>query len=125
MGMDGTVALPTRLRGHGTGEDVDMNWRHLARAGTACALLTLGACGHTAGERALSGGAIGAGAGAAIGAASGGSAATGAAIGGAVGAVSGAATTPQHDRYRRDVCDRGPDYWDRHGGPRAYHRECD
>ena len=100
-----------------------MKWKTIVTAGVGCALLSLAACGHTAGERALSGGAMGAGPGPAIGAATGGSAATGAAVGGAVGAVSGAATTPRHDRYR-DVCDLGPDYWERHGGPRAYHDEC-
>lgn len=51
-------------------------------------------CGNTPGERALSGGAIGAGAGAAIGAASGGHAGTGALIGGGIGALGGALTTP-------------------------------
>src|SRR5690348_4186 len=60
----------------------------------AGAALALAGCGSDPGERALSGGLIGAGAGAAIGAATGGSAATGAAIGGAVGAVGGAATSP-------------------------------
>ncbi len=99
-----------------------MMLRKIATAGAACALISLAACGHTPGERALSGAAIGAGSGAAIGAATGGSPATGAVIGGAVGAVAGAATTP---RRGRDVCDLGPDYWDHHGGPRAYHRECD
>jgi osmotically inducible lipoprotein OsmB len=54
--------------------------------------LTLGACGHTPGERALSGGAIGAGTGAVISGATGGSPWTGAAIGGAAGAIGGAAT---------------------------------
>lgn len=52
------------------------------------------ACGYTPGERALSGGAIGAGTGAAIGAVSGGHAATGALIGGGVGALGGALATP-------------------------------
>jgi hypothetical protein len=56
--------------------------------------LSLAACGTDPGERALSGGLLGAGAGAAIGAATGGSAATGALIGGAAGAVGGAATSP-------------------------------
>ena len=51
-------------------------------------------CGYTPGERALTGGAIGAGAGAAIGAASGGHAGTGALIGGGVGALGGALTAP-------------------------------
>lgn len=56
--------------------------------------LGLAGCGYTPGQRALSGGAIGAGAGAVIGAATGGSAATGALIGGAVGAIGGAVTNP-------------------------------
>ncbi len=60
----------------------------------AASALSLAACGTDPGERALSGGLIGAGAGAAIGAATGGSAATGALIGGAAGAVGGAATSP-------------------------------
>lgn len=98
-----------------------MKRRNLAAAGSVCVLIALAACGHTPGERALSGAAIGAGSGAAIGAATGGTAATGAAIGAGVGAIAGAATTPDDS----DACDRGPDYWDYHGGPRAYHDECD
>ena len=59
------------------------------------AALTLGACGDTWGERAASGGAIGAVAGAGVGAATGGlSILAGALIGGGAGAVIGAATTP-------------------------------
>ena len=50
------------------------------------------ACGNTTGQRALSGGAIGAGGGALLGAVTGGSVGTGALIGGAAGAVTGAAT---------------------------------
>jgi len=57
--------------------------------------LGLAGCGYTPGQRALSGGAIGAGTGAIIGAATGGSAATGALIGGAVGAGAGALTAPK------------------------------
>jgi osmotically inducible lipoprotein OsmB len=53
----------------------------------------LAGCGDTPGQRALSGGAIGAGSGAVIGAATGGSPATGALIGGGVGAFGGAVTT--------------------------------
>jgi hypothetical protein len=58
--------------------------------------LTLGlaACGNTPGERALTGGALGAGAGAAIGGLSGGHAGTGALIGGGAGALGGALTAP-------------------------------
>jgi hypothetical protein len=59
------------------------------------AVLLLGACGDTWGERAATGGAIGAVAGAGVGAATGGlSILGGALIGGAAGAVIGAATTP-------------------------------
>jgi hypothetical protein len=58
--------------------------------------LSLAACGHSTGDRAVSGGLIGAGAGAAIGGLTGGSVAGGALIGGAVGAVGGAATS-SHD----------------------------
>jgi osmotically inducible lipoprotein OsmB len=56
------------------------------------ALMLLSACGSGTGERALSGGAIGAAGGAIIGALAG-SPATGAAIGGAAGAATGALTT--------------------------------
>ncbi len=54
--------------------------------------LSLGACGNTQGERALSGAGVGAGVGAVAGGLAGGSATTGAAIGGAVGAGVGAMT---------------------------------
>lgn len=54
--------------------------------------LTVSACGNTKGERALSGGAIGAGVGAAGSAVTGGSPWTGAVVGGAVGAATGALT---------------------------------
>jgi hypothetical protein len=54
---------------------------------------TLGACGQTTGDRAVSGGLLGAGAGAAIGSLTG-SAGTGALIGGAAGAAGGALTSP-------------------------------
>jgi osmotically inducible lipoprotein OsmB len=56
------------------------------------ALALLAACGNTPGQRALSGGAIGAGAGAVGGALVGGDPVTGALIGGGVGAVTGAVT---------------------------------
>lgn len=54
---------------------------------------TLAACGQTTGDRAVSGGLLGAGAGAAIGSLSG-SAGTGALLGGAAGAAGGALTNP-------------------------------
>lgn len=71
-----------------------MKWTNL---GTNLAIPTLmlsllAACGQTTGERALSGGAIGAGAGAATGAVTGGDPLTGAVIGGALGAGAGALT---------------------------------
>jgi osmotically inducible lipoprotein OsmB len=56
--------------------------------------LALAACGRTPGDRALSGGLLGAGAGAAVSAVTGGGLATGAVIGGALGAVGGAVTSP-------------------------------
>ena len=58
-------------------------------------ILSLAACGNTPGQRALSGGAIGAGGGAAVGAVTGGSPLTGALIGGAGGAAVGAVTAPR------------------------------
>jgi osmotically inducible lipoprotein OsmB len=62
----------------------------------ATILLTATACGDTWGQRAVTGGGIGAGSGAVIGALTGMGPLTGAVIGGAVGAGAGAATTPRH-----------------------------
>jgi len=59
----------------------------------AVTALLLGACGHTTGDRALSGGAIGAGAGAVAGSLAG-APVEGALIGGALGAGTGAVTSP-------------------------------
>ena len=61
-------------------------------------LLGATACGDTWGQRAVTGGAIGAGSGAVIGSATGVGVLPGALIGGAVGAGVGAATTPER-RY--------------------------
>ncbi len=58
------------------------------------ALLSLAACGHTDGTRAVTGGLIGAGGGALVGSATGLGAGTGAVIGGVGGAGVGALTTP-------------------------------
>lgn len=58
-------------------------------------LLTTAACGDTWGQRAVTGGAIGAGSGAAVGAVTGVGVLPGALIGGAVGAGVGAVTTPE------------------------------
>ncbi|HWC62493.1 MAG TPA: hypothetical protein VG501_02645 [Rhizomicrobium sp.] len=57
------------------------------------ATMALAGCGTSPGERAVTGGLLGAGAGAAIGAAAG-NAGAGALIGGAAGAIGGAATSP-------------------------------
>jgi osmotically inducible lipoprotein OsmB len=61
----------------------------------AAILLGLAACGDTWGQRAVTGGAIGAGSGAAVGALTPLGVLPGALIGGAVGAGVGAATTPK------------------------------
>jgi osmotically inducible lipoprotein OsmB len=65
--------------------------------------LALAACGQTRGERAVSGGLLGAGAGAALGAATGGGVGTGALLGGAAGAAGGALTSPGQVNLGRPV----------------------
>lgn len=69
-------------------------WRVVA-AGLilASAAFSLAGCGYSPGDRAASGGLIGAGGGAAIAAMTGGSPLAGAAIGGAAGAIGGAVTS--------------------------------
>lgn len=64
-------------------------------ASTFAILLSVAACGDTWGQRAVTGGAIGAGSGAVVGSATGMGVLPGALIGGAVGAGVGAATTPE------------------------------
>jgi len=64
-------------------------------AAALAGLALLGACGQTTGDRALSGGAIGAGTGAVVGAVTGGNPVTGAVIGGVGGAAIGAITSPR------------------------------
>ena len=54
----------------------------------------LAGCGYSRGDRAVTGGALGAGTGALLGAVTGGNAGTGALIGGGVGALGGAFTSP-------------------------------
>jgi len=71
----------------------------------AVMLLGLAGCGQTTGERALSGGAIGAGVGAAGSAITGGNPVTGGLIGGAVGAGTGALT-------EEDDLNLGDPIWD-------------
>ena len=82
----------------------------------AFSAMFLTACGSDPGDRALSGGLLGAGAGAAIGSVTGG-AGTGAVIGGVSGAALGALTKP-------DQIDLGRPIWRRGGGERSasYHR---
>ncbi|MBN9489414.1 MAG: hypothetical protein J0H44_19430 [Alphaproteobacteria bacterium] len=65
----------------------------------AAILVGITACGDTWGQRAVTGGAIGAGSGAVIGGVTGLGVLPGALIGGAVGAGAGAATTPQRRYY--------------------------
>lgn len=60
---------------------------------SAALAASVSACGYSTGDRAISGGLIGAGTGAAVGAVTGGNAGTGALIGGAVGAAGGALTS--------------------------------
>jgi hypothetical protein len=62
--------------------------------------LSLSACGRSPGERALTGGLLGAGAGAGVSAIAGGDPLTGALLGGGVGAVGGAVTAPYRGGYR-------------------------
>lgn len=67
------------------------------------ATLAVAGCGHSRGDRAVSGGLIGAGAGAAISGLTGGSLGTGALIGGAVGAAGGALTSGRNVNMGRPV----------------------
>jgi osmotically inducible lipoprotein OsmB len=80
---------PFGLREHGKYRGTAMRKMLIAVAGAA--LLGLAGCGHSTGERALSGGAIGAGGGALAGSALG-APATGAIVGGLGGAAVGAGT---------------------------------
>ncbi len=91
-------------------------FRNVALGTALAAGLLLGACGTNPGDRAVSGGLIGAGAGAAIGAAAGNPGA-GAAIGAVTGAVVGAVTNP---------CDLnlGDPFWRDHGGRGGYEHRC-
>jgi hypothetical protein len=68
-------------------------------------VLILAACGQSTGDRALSGGAIGAGAGA-VGGALMGSPGTGALLGGALGAGAGALTSPSQIDLGKPVWER-------------------
>ncbi len=62
-------------------------------------LVSLAGCGYARGERAVSGGLLGAGAGAGVSALTGGGIGTGALIGGGLGAAGGALTAPSRRGY--------------------------
>ena len=66
--------------------------------------VSLAGCGYDRGDRALSGGLLGAGGGAAIGAVTGGSPLVGAAIGGGAGALGGALTSGRDINLGRPIC---------------------
>jgi osmotically inducible lipoprotein OsmB len=81
-----------------------MSIRGIVTTVLLCGLtLGLAACGRSTGDRAVSGGLLGAGAGAAVGAVTGGSLATGALIGGALGAAGGAVTKPNTVNLGRPI----------------------
>lgn len=65
--------------------------------------LSLAGCGYSPGDRAASGGLIGAGSGAAIAAVTGGSPLLGAAIGGGIGAIGGAVTSGRDINLGRPI----------------------
>lgn len=92
-----------------------MSLKKLTLCAALTSALTLAACGTNPGDRAVSGGLLGAGAGAAIGSVTG-SAGKGALIGGIAGAAVGALTSP---------CDLnlGDPYW-RQRGDDEYYRRC-
>ncbi len=69
--------------------------------------LALAGCGYNQGDRAVSGGLIGAGAGAIIGSVTGIGPAGGAVIGGVAGAVGGAATSPNDVNLGRPIWHQG------------------
>ena len=89
----------------------------LAASAALTAVTALASCGTDPGDRAASGGLIGAGAGAAIGSLSG-NAGAGAIIGGVGGAAVGALTDPC-------TLNLGDPWWRDHGGEAEYHRRCD
>lgn len=74
--------------------------RRIVLPALACAaVLMLAGCGYTPGQRAVSGGLLGAGGGAGVAALADGDPLTGALIGGLGGAALGALTAPQQDYY--------------------------
>ncbi|HVC60537.1 MAG TPA: hypothetical protein VND19_09290 [Acetobacteraceae bacterium] len=79
--------------------------RHAVATGLVLATLafSLAGCGYSPGDRAVSGGLIGAGGGAAIAALTGGAPLVGAVIGGAAGAIGGAVTSGHDINLGRPV----------------------
>jgi osmotically inducible lipoprotein OsmB len=90
--------------------------KRFAASAAVMAALALVGCGTTPGDRAVSGGLLGAGAGAAVGSLAG-SAGTGALIGGLGGAALGAASDPCS-------LNLGDPFWRDNGGDAEYHRRC-
>jgi len=90
--------------------------KNFAAVGAVTAALALAACGTSQGDRAASGGLIGAGTGAVIGSLSG-NAGAGAIIGGVGGAAVGALTDPC-------TLNLGDPFWRDNGGEREFHRRC-
>ena len=80
-----------------------MKHRFISTLAIGTLSLALVGCGHSTGDRAVSGGLIGAGAGATVGAVTGGNPVTGAVVGGAIGAVGGAVTRPSDVNLGRPV----------------------
>ena len=97
-------------------EKMTMNLKTLSASAVLAAALALSACGTTPGDRAVSGGLLGAGAGAAVGSLAG-NAGAGAVIGGLGGAAVGAATDPC-------TLNLGDPFWRDHGGRDEYYRRC-
>ncbi len=86
-------AFSIRRGFRGMGRSIGMF--HVSRIiGASVLALSMAGCGHSPGDRAVSGGLIGAGGGAALGAVAGFNPAVGALVGGAGGAAVGAATAP-------------------------------
>ena len=89
--------------------------KQVVRVAAIAAAIALSACGTTDGDRAVSGGLIGAGAGAAIGSLSG-DAGAGALIGGLAGAAAGALTSPC-------MINLGDPWWRQNSGGESEYRE--
>jgi hypothetical protein len=92
---------------HSAGKELVMPRTSTRILSVAVLGLALAGCGYRPGERAVSGGLIGAGAGAVLGTVTGGDPVTGAVIGGAVGAVGGAVTSPRRINLGRPAWRQG------------------